>query len=61
MNAVTASTARAITFPKRARLEVYIGTHQMAFLDDVARYQAITRTEALRRVLDEAMARVRQG
>ena len=56
MNGTTAST-----WPERLPLKVYINTRHIRFLDQIKDNQAITRSDALRRVIDEAMARVRKG
>lgn len=38
-------------------IQFYLSPQQVTFLDAIAVYQSISRTEVMRRLLDEAMAR----
>lgn len=41
----------------RIQVEFYLGAHQVDFLDAVAFHNVITRTEVVRRIIDEAIVR----
>ncbi len=41
----------------REQIKIYLGAHQIEFLDAVAHHNASTRSDVVRRIIDEAIVR----